>query len=447
MAGDRTKEKTVSRRGFLGTAAATAAFSVVPSSVLAGGGTAPSDKLNIAGIGVGGMGKNNVRRCANTDNIVALCDVDKKYAGGVMDNYPDAEKYTDYRRMLDEMGDDIDGAVIATPDHSHAVITAACMQEGIHVYTQKPLTHTAWEARQLYKLAQKTDVVTQMGNQGHSGRGTRKVVEWIRAGLIGEVREVHCWTNRPVWPQGDLDIPKKDAPGHLDWDLWLGPAQKRSYSPAYLPFKWRGFWDFGCGALGDMGCHIMDPPYWALKLGSPTAVEASSTKVYDEVAPKASVVHYEFPERGDMPPVDLYWYDGHMKPPRPVQMKAGSSLRDNGTVFIGEKGALTCGTYGGDPRPIPTSLLKGFDRPGKQIPRVPNGKGGHEQNWLNAIKEGKEAVSNFDYACPMTETVVLGNLAIRARKRIEWDAKNMKVTNVPEANKYVKMDYRKGWSL
>jgi len=449
MSSDERRTRGVSRRGFLGSAAAAAAFSVVPSTVLAGGGTSPSDKLNIAGVGVGGMGKNNIDSCANDANIVALCDVDENHARGAFEDYPDAEKYNDYRRMLDEMGDSIDGVVIATPDHSHAVITAAAMKRGIHVYTQKPLTNTVRDARRLRELDKQTDVVTAMGNQGHSGNGTRTVVEWIRAGIVGDVREVHCWTNRPTgwWPQGEVEINEADVPDHLDWDLWLGPAQERPYSPAYLPFKWRGFWDFGCGALGDMGCHIMDPPYWALKLGAPKAVEASSTPVYEETAPKASVVHYEFPARDGMPPVDLYWYDGKIRPPRPVQMKAGGSLRPNGSLFVGEKGALMCSTYGGDPRPIPATLLQDFDRPDPYIPRVPGGQGGHEQKWLDAIKEGEKASSSFDYACPLTETVVLGNLAIRARKRIKWDSDNLKVTNVDEANKYVGFEYRDGWSL
>ena len=442
-----SQKKKINRRQFLGgTAATVAAFTIVPRHVLGGTGkTPPSEKLNIAGIGVGGMGKNNID-AVSSENIVALCDVDDKYAAKTFEKYPKAKKYRDFRRMLEKQKD-IDAVIIATPDHTHAVIAVEAMKRGKHVYCQKPLTRTVYEARVLTEAARNDKVATQMGNQGHSGEGVRLICEWIWDGAIGPVREVHAWTNRPVWPQG-IDRPKETppVPPTLDWNLWLGPAPYRPYHPAYLPFKWRGWWDFGTGALGDMACHVIDPIFAALKLRYPTSVEASSTKVNSETAPLASIVRYQFPARGDMPPVKLTWYDGGLMPPRPQELEPARRLNrgGSGVIFVGDKGKLMCGEYGDGPRLIPEAKMKEYERPPKTIPRV---IGTHEQDWVRACKGGKPACSNFDYAGPLTETVVMGNLAIRSGKKLDWDGQNMKVTNVPEANEYVHYKYRQGWNL
>lgn len=446
------QNKGISRRDFLGAAGAAAAtaaaFTIVPRHVLGGNGyIPPSEKLNIAGIGVGGMGRNNVGRC-DTENIVALCDVDDAYAEKAFVLYPKAKKWRDFREMLEKQKD-IDAVIIATPDHTHAVIAMTAMKMGKHVYCQKPLTHSVYEARRLTEAAREAKVATQMGNQGHSGEGIRLICEWIWDGAIGQVREVYAWTNRPLWPQG-LERPKETppVPATLDWDLWLGPAPYRPYNPAYVPWKWRSWWDFGTGALGDMACHIIDPAFWALKLGYPTGVEASSTKVNSESAPIASIIRYQFPARGDMPPVKLTWYDGGLMPPRPQELEPGRKMGDNdgGVLFIGDKGKLMCGCYAKSPRLIPETAMKAYTRPPKTIPRV-GGIDNHEQDWIRACKGGKPASSNFDYSGPLTETVVMGNLAIRAGEKLDWDGLNMKVTNVPDANKYVRRPYRQGWSL
>jgi len=442
-------DAAVSRRNFMGGAAAAAlAFTIVPRRVLGGpGNTPPSGKLNIAAIGSGGQGASNLRGCS-AENIVALCDVDDNRASESFKRYPDAKKYRDFRKMLEEMGKTIDAVIVATPDHTHAVAAMAAMQLGKHVYVQKPMTHSVYEARKLTEAARKYKVASQMGNQGHSGEGVRLICEWIWDGAIGPVHEVHAWTNRPIWPQG-IDRPTETppVPPNLDWDLWLGPAPERPYNPAYLPFSWRGWWDFGCGALGDMACHVIDPIFSALKLKYPVSVEACATKVNKETFPLASIVHYDFPAREGMPPVKLHWYDGGMKPPRPDALEPGRRLEQAGSnvLFIGEKGVLRCGEYGDSPRLIPETMMKEYKLPPKTLPRI---NGGHEQDWIIACKGGRPACSNFDYSGPLTETVVMGNLAIRRLGvKLAWDGENMKVTNDDEANKYVSPPYRKGWSL
>ncbi len=460
----KDKDSKLSRREFLGgSTAAAMAFTIVPSHVLGGPGRkAPSEKLDIAGVGVGGMGKSNVRACS-TENIVALCDVDQAYADPVYKKYPKAKPWTDFRQMLDKQKN-IDAVIVATPDHTHAVVAMKAMQLGKHVYVQKPLTHNVWEARMLTRAAKKYKVATQMGNQGHSGEGIRLVCEWIWNGAIGKIREVQAWTNRPVWPQGiELDRPqdRPPVPATLNWDLWLGPAQVRPYHPAYLPSIWRGWCDFGTGSLGDMACHIMDPVFWGLKLRYPTHVQACHSTYYSkmwkseakwEIYPRSSIVRYQFPARSEMPPVKFTWYDGGMMPERPVELADGLRMGDSdgGVLFIGEKGKLMCGCYGKSPRLLPDALMKAYKQnlPPKTIPRIPGGLGGHEQDWVRACKGGQPASSNFDYSGPLTETVVMGNLAIRnAGKVLQWDGENMKVTNVEDANKYVRREYRKGWEL
>ncbi len=451
-------KKGINRREFLGSTAvaSAAAFTIVPRRVLGGPGyTAPSDKLNIAGVGVGGMGKSNVRNCAEAgENIVALCDVDTDYASEIIKEFPDAKVYKDFRVMLEKQKD-IDAVIVATPDHSHAIVAMTAMQLGKHVYVQKPMTRTVYEARKLTEAARKYKVATQMGNQGHSKDSVRTVAEWVADGAIGPVREVHAWTDRPWWPQGvyrPYETP--DVPRELDWDLWIGPAPTRPYHPAYHPWSWRGWWDFGTGALGDMACHVLDVAFTALKLKYPTSIEAHSPRIYvkrgivkqtmDETPPVASVIYYHFPARGKMPPVKLTWYDGGMMPPRPEELEPGRSMGENGLVFIGDKGKILMGTYGEGARLIPESKMKAYKLPPATLPRI---KGTHEKNWIDACKGGEPASSNFDYSGPMTEAVVLGNVAIRAGQKLEWDAANMKVTNVDEANQYINPPYRQGWTL
>ena len=444
------EHKRISRRDFLGSAAAAAAaFTIVPRHVLGGPGyTPPSKKLNIACIGVGGKGKSDVAKCSK-ENIVALCDVDERRALETYYLFPDVKKYRDFRKMLEENDKDIDAVTVTTPDHTHAVIAMMAIKMGKHVFVQKPLTRTIYEARKLAEAAREAKVVTQMGNQGHAGEGGRLINEWIWDGAIGPVREVHCWTNRPIWPQG-IDRPKEipSMRASLDWNLWLGPVPFRPYHPAYAPFSWRGWWDFGTGALGDMAAHIMDHPYWALKLGFPTSVEASSTPANHETYPQASIVRYEFPARGNMPPVKFTWHDGGLMPPRPEELEPGRQMADKGggVIFVGDKGKLMCSVYGNNPRLIPESRMKGYKRPKKTIPRSP---GIHEE-WIEACKGGKPTTSNFDYASALTETMLLGNIAIRLsdkNTKLYWDGPNMKFTNLDEANEHIHREYRYGWSL
>jgi len=440
----KPQSSKMSRRDFMGGAAAAAmAFTIVPSHVLA---QPPSEKLNIASIGSGGMGSGNTNACAGAGgNIVALCDVDWNKAAGTFKRYPKAKRYKDFRKMLDKEKS-IEAVIVATPDHFHTVAAMAAMRRGKHVYVQKPLTRLVSEARALTEAARKYKVVTQMGNQGHSRDGVRDICEWIWDGAIGDVREVHAWTNRPIWPQG-IDRPKEvhEIPDTLDWDLWIGPSPMRPYNKCYCPFAWRGWWDFGGGALADMACHLLDPVFSALKLKYPTSVEACATKVNKETFPLASIVRYEFPSRGGMPPVKLNWYDGGMKPPRPDELEPGRRMTS--VVFVGDKGKLMCGEYGDSPRLIPETKMREYKRPAKTLPRI---KGSHEQNWIEACKTGGQATSHFDYAGPFTETVVMGNLAIRPEnvgKKLKWDGVNMRVTNNEKANDYVHMHYREGWSL
>ena len=407
-----------------------------------------NEKLNIAGVGAGGKGASDIEGVAEGNNIVALCDVDWRTGAGTFEKFPNATKYKDFRVMLEKEYNNIDAVTVSTPDHMHAPIAMAAMQMGKHVYVQKPLTHDIYEARRLREMARKYGVATQMGNQGHSGDGVRRMTEWIRGGAIGAVREAHIWTDRPIWPQA---IPrpagKQECPDTMDWDLWLGTAPKRPYNRCYAPFKWRGWWDFGCGALGDMACHIMDPAYTSLKLEYPLSVEAVQEGNNEETFPTWSIITYQFPARGDMPPVKLVWYDGGKQPARPEGVAPDEKLGDgdNGTLFIGDKGMMACGTYGGGPCLIPTSKMADFKKPEKTIPSST----GHYQEWIDACKGIKPAAGNwcgnFDYAGPFTEMVLLGNLAVKAGQKIEYDAVNMKVTNFPKANDWLQRQYRRGY--
>ena len=441
----KKNECKMNRRQFLlSGAGAAAAFTIVPRHVLGQGYKPPSEKLNIAAIGAGGRAEGDIAGVAS-ENITALCDVDDARAAKMFQRYPNAKKYRDFRVMLEKEEKNIDAVIVATPDHVHAAASMMAMKMGKHVYCEKPMTHSIYEARMLTEAARKYKVATQMGNQGHSGEGIRLICEWIWDGAIGPVREVHAWTNRPgtYWPQG-IDRPKDSppVPGTLDWNLWLGPSPERPYNPAYLPFVWRGWWDFGTGALGDMGCHIVDPAFWALKLGYPASISAVSTKVNNETGPLSSIIEYEFPARGDMPSCRLVWYDGGLKPTKPDELE-GRSLEDNGVIFVGDKGKLMCGCYAGSPRLIPESKMQAYKRPEKTIPRV----SGHHQDWIEACKGGDPATSNFDYAGPLTEMVLLGNVAVRVGRKILYDGPNMKIANIPEANQYIRREYRPGWEL
>ena len=437
----------LSRRDFLKkTTVLAAGVSIIPSYAVSGSGPkAPSEKLNIVGVGIGGKGYANLV-AMSTENIVGLCDVDWKYADDCFSEFPKAKRYRDWRRMFDEMRDSIDGVMVGTADHTHAVIAAAALSLGKHVYCQKPLTHSIYESRLLTKLAAKHKVATQMGNQGNSGDGVRQVCEWIWNGEIGKVREVHAWTNRPIWPQG-LQRPTAvmTPPETLDWDLFIGPAPMRPFHEIYTPWNWRGWWDFGTGAFGDMACHVLDPVYQALKLGYPDKVRGSSTVINTESAPQAEKVEFSFPARNkmpkvDMPPVKVYWYDGGLLPNRSDLVPDGQDLmsdRLGGCLFVGSKDTLICDCGGFRAR-------LGSGRVPKVKPylqRIPGAAGyvdgPHEQDWIRTCKESPEnrvqPTSNFAYASPFSAMVSLGVLAVRLQslnKSLTWDAENMRFTNI-----------------
>jgi predicted dehydrogenase len=447
-------EKKITRRSLMGAAAGVAAFTIVPRHVLGGvGQTPPSEKINIAGVGIGGQGGADLRELSS-QNIVALCDVDWAHAAGTFKRYPDAKKYKDFREMLDKEDKNIDGVVVGTPDHLHAPVSMAAIKRKKHVYCEKPLTHTVLEAKMLADAAREAKVATQMGNQGQASEETRLQCEAIWDGAIGQVREVHVWTDRPLngidkwyWPQG-VDKPKGEdpVPESLNWDLWIGPAPMRPYvKGVYNPFVWRGWWDFGTGALGDIGCHSLDPVFRALKLGYPTSVQAGCTLVNDETYPVASRVTYEFPSRGDLAPVTLHWYDGGMKPARPPELEDGRRWDTNGLLYVGEKGKML------GSRLIPEARQKEYGKPPQKLER----SSGHYMEWVIACKGGKPAGSNFpDHAGLLAQVVLMGNIAIRPAlkdklltTKLLWDAKEFKFTNVPEANKYLTKEYRQGWAL
>lgn len=447
-----------SRRGFLAASSVGFGFMIVPRHVLGGAGyNPPSETVNVAGIGCGGMGGGDIGvHARNGANIVALCDVDDERAAGIYNAFPKATRYKDFRELIDKEAKHIDAVTVGTPDHIHAVASMAAIRAGKHVYCQKPLTHTLYECREITKAAAKAGVMTQMGNQGHASEGSRLTNEWIQAGVIGDVREVHVWSDRAgrLWKQG-IGRPTETppVPSTLDWNLWLGPIAERPYHPAYCPTWWRGWWDFGTGALGDMGCHIIDHPVWALNLGAPTSVEARSTldgsfldgeQRNTETFPIASMITYQFPARGHLPPVTMTWYEGGLMPPTPVEMAPGQRLHDNGVLYVGSKGKMHHSSHGGMPELLPATLQEQASSVPKTMLRSP----GHYEEWLLACKGGPRPVSNFDYAGPLTETVLLGVLALRAPgTRLEWDSKNLRVKNAPELNRYVHTEYRQGWTL
>jgi predicted dehydrogenase len=423
---------------------------VVPRRVLGGPGEkAPSETLNIACIGVGGKGASDVRG-VSSENIVALCDVDEARAAGTFKRFPKAKRYRDFRRMLDGMDKTIDAVTVSTADHMHYPASMMAMKKGKHVFCQKPLAREVWEARRMAKAAEDTGVATVMGIQAHAWEGPRLLCEWLAAGAIGPVREVRFWTNRPIWPQGiDRPTDTPPVPKTLDWDLWLGRAPVRPYHPAYVPFKWRGWWDFGCGALGDIGCHLFDASFWALKLGHPTSVEAEVSGVHEETAPKWSVVTYQFPARGTLPPVKVSWYDGGKRPPRPPELEKSRKVRgEYGVYILGDKGTIMDNSYGcKSPRIIPETKMKAFleNRPPRTIPRAEGGD--HYREWIKACKGGPACGADFRFSGPLTEMVLMGNLAVRTGKRVEWDGEKMEVTNLPELNRHIRTEARKGWAF
>ena len=441
------RSRPLQRRDFLRTAVAAAGVSLVPRHVLGGNGKPPaSEKLNIAGIGVGGQGGRDLREM-ESENIVALCDVDWKYAARTFKRYPKVEVFRDYRVLL-EKRKDIDAVMIATPDHMHAPIALAALRAGKHVYVEKPMAHSIEEARVLTRVAKETGLVTQMGNNGHAGEGLRLTREWLQAGAIGLVREVHCWTDRPgTWWTQDLDRPADTppVPPELNWDLWLGAAPARPYHPVYHPRAWRGWFDFGTGALGDMAIHNMDPAFYALDLDAPLATEAQSGRLKKESYPKWTIINYEFAAKGNRPPVKLVWYDGGKLPPRPAELEPDRKLADNGIYFVGERGTILCGGWSEPPRLLPESKMRDYVRPAKTIPRSI----GHRAEWIQACKQKRpeDAKAGFDYSGPFTEALLVGSLAIRLQKRIEWDGAALKATNAPEADALIRKTYRSGFGI
>jgi predicted dehydrogenase len=487
------KNHNISRRNFLSVTAGTAAaaFTIVPRNVLGGPGfTPPSDMVNVAGIGIGSRGGQDIQQICDPDvpiernrpsggstrrrssgqggqqtgqrppqrqqeereptklaNIYALCDVDTDFAGRIFKGYPKAKVYQDFRKMLDkEKG--IDAVVIGTPDHSHAVIASWAMKMKKHVYVEKPMAKTIYECRKLAEIAKEMNVVTQMGNQGHASDDARLINEWIADGALGDVREVHCWTNRPIWPQGDLERPEEipSVPSTLDWNVWLGPAPFKPYHPSVCHFNWRGLQDYGTGALGDMGAHIFDHPFWALNLGYPNKVQACSTRYSEDYWPLAEIITYEFPARGKMPPVKLTWFDGGLTPPRPAELEPGRRITSSGVFYYGDKNVLTHTDYGRSPRIIPETRMKEYKLPPKTLPRSP----GIYEEWIDAIKNNTKSSTDFSYSSRLVETMMLGNIAVLMKdqnKILEYNGENMKFTNVPEANDLLHYEYRIGWSI
>jgi predicted dehydrogenase len=468
----KKSHRKLSRRGFLRRGATVAAAAIVPRYILGGAGfVAPSEKLNIAVIGTGGRGKNLIEGILRYDDaqVIAIADVTERedysrfYYRGVSGRLPvrdlvekhygdKKEKgefgrcrdYVDFREML-EKEKSIDAVMVATPDHTHAVATLAAIRLGKHVYCEKPLTRTIEEARKVTEEARRAGVATQMGNQGNSGEGIRQTCEWIWDGAIGEVREVHAWSKTGGWAEGRTARPSDTppVPKGLDWELWLGPAPHRPYHPAYAPYNWRGWWEFGTGAIGDMGCHNIDPAFVALKLKHPDTVEASSTAVHSETVTEAAIVHFTFSAREGMPPLRLTWYDCGLFPPRPEELPPGQKLDGNGVLFIGSKGKLLCDGWSRNPRLLPASRMAEYKQPPKTLPRV----AAHDRAWLDAAKGGPRASSSFEHGGLLTELVLLGNVAIRTGEKIHWDGPAMRATNCPEAEKYVRASYRSGWTL
>jgi predicted dehydrogenase len=438
------------RRDFIRQAAIASTAMAMPALLRGQAGRSLNERLNVACVGVGGRGTAAVGELAG-ENLVAFCDVDDTRAAATYGKFPAVPRFRDYRVMLEKLGSQIDAVTVSTPDHMHYPIAVAAMQLGKHVFVEKPMAHTVEEARKLARLARDMKVATQMGNQGHAFDGTRLLKEWFDAGVLGEVREVHSWTDRPIWPQGvRAPDPGKALdfapPPTLDWDLWLGVAAARPYDPAYLPRSWRGYFDFGTGVLGDMGCHQMDGAYWALGLTQPTSLEATSAHQTAVSYPKASVVTYEFPARGRHPALTWKWYDGGLTPPLPVAFEPERKLIENGTLIVGSKATVLADATYASVRIVPEIRMRELTPvlPPRTLPRV---KGTHFAEWVAACKGGAPAGANFEYSAQLTEAVLLSCVAVRAQRRIEWDAATMRVTNFPGANRFVTKEYRPGFGV
>ena len=485
-------ENIISRRSFLKTAGAAAAFTIVPRNVLGNGFRAPSDTVNIVAIGVGNQGGADIQNIQTPDvpisrgagfpnmyaaswggirpqaqqrrasdsvvqmgdagrrefhhgNIYAICDVDWSYAGRIMNGYPKAKRYHDWREMLEKESGNIDGALIATPDHNHALIASHFMKAGKAVFVEKPMAKTIYECRYLANLAKETGVVTQMGNQGHNVEGTYQTIEWIQSGLIGDVTEVHMWSNRPMWPQGYMDRPAgEEVPEGFAYDVWLGPAPQKPYSSKTTHFGWRGLWDYGTGAMGDMGAHTFDAPILALKLGLPTKIQATTTPFNTEYLPQCEYVEYEFanPDPKKKTPIKVTWSDGGIKPFRPAELEDNRALRE--CLYIGTKGMIMHGTHGASPELVPAD--PNFVAPAKTLERPEN----IYADFCSAIREGRKAKNDFEISSKLTEIMLLTNIAVMSQQintTLEYDAANMKITNLPEANDYFHYQYRDGWKL
>lgn len=444
----------IDRRRFIQQSSAGAAAGAVslPLFSIGRAGESANGKINVAVVGAGGMGGYAYRTAGSRENLVAICDVDEARSAQSKKKYPDVPRFKDYRVMLDKMDKGIDAVAISTPDHTHFPIAMEAMQRGKHVFVQKPLAHNIWQCRTLQKAAKKYKVITQMGNQGHTMDGIRRIKEWYDAGLVGEVAEVVTWTNRPIgpWFVPPKSFPPKTAevPDHLDWDLWQGPAADREYSPEYLPTLWRGWWDYGCGSLGDIGCHTFDAPFWVLDLGMPSKVEVERLEPpHPDFITMSSKVTYHFPARGDKPPVKMVWYEKGFEVPKPEGWEKDVPLPEEGGMYMkGSKEVLFHpGMRPASPRIIPTSRFKEMREELAKIERLPGAGGGPIEEWFRAIKGGPAPGSNFDYAAPLTEMVLLGALAQRSGKTIEWDAENMKVKGQPEMDAWIKEPVRKGW--
>ena len=410
----------------------------------------------MASIGVGGKGGSDSRHAGELGDMVALCDCDDNTLRGRAKDSPRAVLYNDFRLMLEEMDKSIDAVTISTPDHTHAPAAMMAMRLGKHVYVQKPLTHTVYEARLMRETAQGCKVATQMGNQGTAANGLREAVEVIQSGAIGDVREAHIWTNRPVWPQapkvGARPAETPPVPAHVHWDLFLGPAKQRPYHGAYHPFKWRGWWDFGTGALGDMACHTANMAFMALNLGYPDSVTAESGPLNPETYPAWASVKFQFPQRGALPPVDFYWYEGKLpngeKNLPPKELFHGNKPPGSGSLLVGDKGTLySPNDYGSSYKLLPEEGFGGFEKPQPSLPRNGRGDKGMKEEWVEAIKGGHPAMSNFNYAGLLTETILLGNIAMRSNKKLLWDGPNLRFTNSEAANQYIHKVYRDGWDL
>jgi predicted dehydrogenase len=451
-----TDPNRISRRQFMTGSAALLAASAFAQEQAADRIAPRVDKINIGVVGAGGRGAEDIRGCEG-QNFIALCDVDDDRAAASFKKYPNAKRYKDWRKML-EAEKNLEAVIVATPDHNHAIVSIHAMKMGKHVYCEKPLTRTIYEARQMAKVAAEMKVQTQMGTQGHAFEGTRQAVEVIRSGAIGDVKEVHVWSDRPGswWPQGiERPTDEEQVPATLDWDTWLGPAPARPYNKAYVPFTWRGFWDFGTGAIGDMGIHNFDTAFWALELGLPSTVEVKDIAgANNETGPKWCIIEINFPARGTRPPVKMMWYDGLKKPP--ADLFQGEKRSSNGSLIIGTRGTLYTRTWhGGIPNATAVDDLMYLLLPQREFieykppaPILPRARGSsHHAEWLAAIRGMGTPGSNFGYASVLTESLLLGNVALRLGKKIEWDGANMRAVNTPAADQYITPQFRNGWSL